>query len=309
MLPKTLQDAIVYFSDDDVCLQFVASLRWPDGVTCPECGDKNPYFLKTRKIWKCKPCRKQFSVKKGTIFEDSPLGLDKWLSAIWMIANCKNGVSSWEIHRAIGITQKSAWFMLHRIRLAMKVGSIEQLSGEVESDEAWFGGDAKYMHQKVRDRRGITPGRPKHKIPVMGLIERQGKVRASVVKDTRLNTLMTYLKDNVQKGSHLYTDDARHYRNVYHSYIHDVVNHSLLEYVRGNAHTQTIENYWSLLKRTIKGTYVSVAPEHLQAYIEEQSFRFNERKGTDLTRFLEMIKSVSGKRITYKQLIGYETTA
>jgi transposase-like protein len=306
-LPKTLQDAIVYFSDDDVCLQFVASLRWTNGEpVCPFCASKENYFFKTRRIWKCKHCRKQFSVKKGTIFEDSPLSLGKWMMGIWMIANCKNGISSYEIHRALGITQKSAWFMLHRIRVAMKAGSFEMLSGEVEADETFIGGDAKNMHYRAKTRRGIKPGRPKHKVAVMGVVERQGRVRAGVMKAVKINTLVGFLTDHVAKGSRVYTDEARHYENIYHSYIHEVVNHSV-QYVRDNVHTNSLENYWSLLKRTIRGTYVSVAPEHLQAYVEEQSFRYNERKGTDLTRFLEMIKSISGKRLTYQQLIGYQT--
>lgn len=304
-LPKTLQDAIVFFSDDDVCINFVASLRWSDSVpVCPNCQGKEHSFLKTRKIWKCKACKKQFSVKYNTIFEDSPLGLDKWLMAIWMLANCKNGVSSYEIHRALGITQKSAWFMLHRIRLAMQVGSIE-LSGEVEADETFIGGDAKFMHHRKRKERRITAGRPKHKVPVMGMVERKGRVKAGVMKDTRLHTLLTFLADHVEKGSKLYTDEATHYSNLENSYVHEVVNHSI-QYVRDNVHTNSLENFWSLLKRSIKGTYVSVAPEHLQAYVEEQSFRYNERKGTDLTRFLEMIRSISGKRLIYADLIGHQ---
>jgi len=298
-------EAVKYFADPETCIQFVASLRWADGeAVCPFCQSKENYFLKTRKIWKCKACRKQFSVKYNTIFEDSPLGLDKWLTGIWMIANCKNGISSYEIHRALGITQKSAWFMLHRIRLAMSVGSIE-LSGEVEADETFIGGDAKNMHHKAKKRRNVTAGRPKHKVAVMGVVERKGRVKAGVMKTVRINSLVSFLHDHVEKGSKVYTDEARHYENIYHSYVHEVVNHSM-EYVRDNVHTNSLENYWSLLKRTIKGTYVSVAPEHLQAYVEEQSFRYNERKGTDLTRFLEMIKSISGKRITYSQLIGCE---
>lgn len=306
-LPKTLQDAIVFFSDDLICVEFVAALRWKGGEpVCPNCGGKEHSFLSTRRIWKCKACKKQFSVKYNTIFEDSPLGLDKWLTAIWMIANCKNGVSSYEIHRAIGITQKSAWFMLHRIRLAMQAGSIEKLSGEIECDETYVGGKSINMHAKKRKEIKMTRGY-EHKTAVMGIVERKGRVRAKVIKKADTETLLGTIAENVEVGSIVYTDDAGGYRKMTEDYIHHVINHAH-EYVRDHVHTNGIENFWSLLKRSIKGTYVSVAPEHLHAYVEEQSFRFNERKGKDLDRFLLMVESISGKRLTYAQLIGYETS-
>lgn len=310
-LPKTLQDAIVFFSDEDVCIQLVARLRWREGnPVCPHCEGLEHSYLSTRKIWKCRACKKQFSVKYNTIFEDSPLGLDKWLTAIWMIANCKNGVSSYEIHRALGITQKSAWFMLHRIRLAMQAGSIEKLAGTIEADESFIGGDAKNMHRTKRERFQSKWKRQHktkdHKTAVFGMVQRGGKVRAKVIDRVRNIDVEPIIHENIEHKSEVFTDQSIIYRNLYERYVHETVNHSI-EYVRGHVHTNSIENYWSLLKRTIKGTYVSVAPEHLQAYVEEQSFRFNERKGTDLTRFLEMIRSISGKRLTYQQLIGYET--
>lgn len=306
-LPKTLQDAIVFFSDDMVCLNFVAMLRWRDGEpVCPNCEGKEHSFLSTRNIWKCKACKKQFSVKYNTIFEDSPLGLDKWLTAIWMIANCKNGVSSYEIHRAIGITQKSAWFMLHRIRLAMQAGSFEKLSGEVECDETYVGGKSINMHVKKRKEIKMTQGYT-HKTGVMGLLERNGKVKANVIKVADTETLLGAINGHVEIGSTVYTDDAGGYRKMNEDYTHEVINHAH-EYVRGNVHTNSIENFWSLLKRSIKGTYISVAPEHLQKYVEEQTFRFNERKGKDQDRFIALLESISGKRLTYAQLIGYETS-
>lgn len=305
-LPKTLQDAIVFFSDDMVCINFVALLRWKGGEpVCPNCSGLEHSFLKTRNIWKCKACKKQFSVKYNTIFEDSPLGLDKWLTAIWMIANCKNGVSSYEIHRAIGITQKSAWFMLHRIRLAMQAGSFEKLSGEVECDETYVGGKSKFMHAKKRKEIQMVRGY-EHKTGVMGMIERKGKVKANVIKKADTETLLGQISEHIEIGSTVITDDAGGYRKMTDDYVHEVINHAH-EYVRGNVHTNTIESFWSLLKRTIKGTYVSVAPEHLQAYVEEQTFRFNERKGKDQDRFIALLASISGKRLTYAELIGYET--
>lgn len=305
-LPKTLMEAIKYFSDDLLCINFVASMRWVDGeATCPKCGEAKTSFLSTRKIWKCKACKKQFSVKVGTIFEDSPIGLDKWLMAIWMITNCKNGISSYEIHRAIGITQKSAWFMLHRIRLAMENGTIEKLCGEIEVDETYIGGDSKNMHKSKRER--VVKGRGMgHKAAVIGMIERKGRVKAKVIAWADTITLNENIEASVEVGSTVMTDGHGGYRNMSDEFIHEVIDHAV-EYVRDNVHTNSIENFWSLLKRSIKGTYVSVSPEHLQKYVEEQSFRFNTREGNDRQRFLGVVEAISGKRLTYKELIGYET--
>ena len=306
-LPKTLQQAIKHFSDDLTCINLVASLRWTDGVAvCPRCENTETSFLSTRKIWKCKACKKQFSVKVGTIFEDSPIGLDKWLMAMWLITNAKNGISSYEIHRSIGVTQKTAWFMLHRIRLAMETGSIVKLSGSVEVDETFIGGKAKNMHKHKRE--AIIKGRGSvGKTAVFGALERKGRVLAKVIESTDKKTLHTEVKSKVEKGSDLFTDEWRSYRGLDEDYIHEVINHSI-EYVRGNVHTNGIENFWALLKRTLKGTYVSVEPFHLGRYLAEQTFRFNERKGNDKERFLGVLKAVSGKRLTYDELRGYQTS-
>lgn len=302
-LPKTLLEAIKFFSDTDTCIQVFASFRWENGIpVCPKCESTETSFLKTRKIWKCKRCKKQFSVKVGTIFEDSPIGLDKWLMAIWMIGNCKNGISSYEIHREIGVTQKTAWFMLHRIRRAMETGSFQKLSGNVEVDETFIGGKAKNMHKDKREK--LIQGRGSvGKTAVMGLLERKGRVLAKVIQSTDRETLHTEVKNNVESGINLFTDEWRSYRGLDEQYVHQVINHGV-EYVRGNVHTNGIENFWSLLKRTIKGTYVSVEPFHLGRYLAEQTFRFNERKGTNLDRFEKMLAGVSGKKLTYKELIG-----
>lgn len=305
--PKTLQQAIVYFADADNCLNYMVSRRWPNGVACPTCGRTDVSFLANQRKWQCKSVhpRRQFSVKIGTIFEDSPLGLDKWLMAVWMITNCKNGVSSYEIHRAIKVTQKTAWFMLHRIRLAMQTGSFEKkMSGEVEADETYIGGKARNMHLSVRERR-ITGTGGKDKTAVMGILERGGKVRTKVVADTTKKTLQGEIRFNVEPGAEVYTDQNPSYKGLSPEYFHDSVNHAADEYVRGRVHTQGIDNFWSLLKRGINGTYVSVEPFHLFRYLDEQSFRFNYRKDlNDGDRFSIIASQIAGKRLTYKELTG-----
>lgn len=301
-LPKTLLEAVKYFADIDRCIEFMSALRWPDGITCPHCDSETVGFLKTRRVWKCKnkPCRKQFSIKTGTVLEDSPIGLDKWLSAIWLIVNAKNGISSYELHRSLGITQKSAWFLLHRIRLAMQAGTFKKLSGEIEVDETFIGGLARNMHESKRKHLG-TGGAGK--VAVMGLLERHGEVRTQVVMDTRRETLQPQVERHVEQGANVYTDAWVSYNNLQTQYVHNVINHAET-YVNGHIHTNGIENYWSLLKRMIKGTYVSVEPFHLFRYLDEQSFRFNKRKGTDLDRFIAATKTVTGKRLTFKEVTG-----
>jgi transposase-like protein len=303
--PRTLQQAIKYFADKETCTTFMAQLRWPEGVTCPHCQSKAVSYLSTRFMWKCmaKECRKQFSVKVGTVMEDSPIALEKWLCAIWMIANCKNGVSSYEIHRAIGVTQKSAWFLLHRIRLAMQTGTFEKLSGQVEVDETFIGGKARFMHASKREKLG---GRGAvGKVAVMGLLERNGKVRAKVLADRNRDTLFGEIHAHVEPGTEVITDEYSSYRALKEegTYIHNVINHAE-KYVEGNVHTNSIENFWSLLKRGIKGTYVSVEPFHLFRYLDEQTFRFNERKEKDADRFVKTVRQIAGKRLTYDELIG-----
>jgi transposase-like protein len=302
--PKTLLEAIQYFSDLDVATDFVAKLRWPDGPACPRCGlvDRKHYHLKTRRLWKCRSCKKQFSVKVGTIFEDSPLGLDKWLPAVWLIANCKNGISSYELARHLGIQQKSAWFMLHRIRLAMQTGSFEKLSGEVEVDETYIGSLARNMHKSKRAQK-ITGTGVSGKVAVMGLLERHGEVRTKIVPDTKSRTLKVEVKENVEPGSEVHTDTFQSYQGLDAEYIHNVVDHAE-SYVRGHIHTNGLENFWSLLKRGIKGTYVSVEPYHLFRYLDEQAFRFNERGDKDKDRFAKTLEQIAGRRLTYDKLTG-----
>ena len=308
--PKTLQEAMVYFADKQNAHDFLVSLRWSEGVACPHCGASEHWFIKTRLIWRCKACNKQFSVKAGTIFEDSALGLDKWLCAIWMIANAKNGISSYEIARALGITQKSAWFVLHRIRLAMQEGSIEKLSGDVEADETYVGGRAENMHEWKRLASGVQGRGTVGKAIVFGVLQRNtkeqnSKVRVGVVQNSKKRTLQPEIRKNVESGSNLYTDTLKSYEGLQAEYIHEAVNHAA-EYARGHIHTNGIENFWSLFKRGLRGTYVTCDAEHLFRYLDEQAFRFNNRILTDAERFSIVLGSVSGKRLTYNELIAKE---
>lgn len=314
-LPKTLLAATRYFADPDVCVDFVAAMRWPDGITCPHCDHKKVSYLTTRRIWKCMwpTCHAQFSVKTQSVFEDSPIRLDKWLTAIWLVVNCKNGVSSYEIHRGVGVTQKTAWFMLHRIRLALKNGFWNKLGGTeggpVEVDECFVGPNPQKMHRKRRleMQSGINA---RQKTPVMGMLDRDlRKVRATVVPNVRRETLQNAILEQIEKGSTVYTDSAPAYDSLKtREYVHETVNH-VEEYVRGNIHTQGIENFWSLLKRGLKGTYVAVEPFHLDRYVDEQVFRFNNRATKDnplddLDRFALAVSQIAGKRLTYAELTG-----
>ncbi len=308
--PETLLEAVLYFADEEVALTFVANLRWPEGEQdCPKCGSVNShYFLKTRRVWKCKDCKKQFSIKVGTIFEDSAIPLSKWLPAMWMLVNCKNGISSYELGRAIGVTQKSAWFMLHRIRLAMQSESFDKMGGEVEVDETYIGGKARFMHKAKKER--VIQGQSGWvgKTPVMGILERgddenPSQVRTQVVSGNSGKILDPIVRENVEKGASVFTDALGAYAKLRDEYEHEVIDHAVA-YVEGNVHTNGLENFWSLLKRSIKGTYVSIEPFHLFRYLDEQSFRYNNRKDTDRGRFLNAAMSIIGKRLSYDELIG-----
>lgn len=314
--PKTLQQAIVHFSNPDNCLKWMVNLRWPEGVVCPTCGRKDANFLANQRKWQCKSVHshRQFTVKVGTIFEDSPIGLDKWLVAVWMIANCKNGISSYEVGRDLGVTQKSAWFMLHRVRLAMQDDSPMKIGGKgkmVEVDEAFIGGKSRNMHQHVRELRQVTKG-DKGKTPVLGILERGGKVRATVITSRKKKPLQEQVRKNVSAGTILFTDALPSYEGLMRDYYHQVIDHAV-EYVNGRVHTNNLENFWSLLKRGIRGTYVSVEPFHLFRYLDEQAFRYNMRKAedgpvTDGERFEFVASHVLGKRLTYAELTGKTTT-
>jgi transposase-like protein len=310
--PQTLQAAIVFFSDPENCVRYMVERRWPDGVVkCPTCGSENVSYVPSRRVWQCKTrhAKCQFSVKVGTIMEDSPIALDKWLMAMWMVANCRNGVSSHEIARDLGITQKSAWFMLHRIRLAMKVGpDAEKLGssgGPIEVDETFIGPKPQKMHRNKRlaVQSGLKAGK---KVSVMGLLERDTReVRAKVVPNVKRETLQNEILRQVERKATVYTDGWVGYDNLAtREFIHETVNH-MEEYVRGTVHTQGIENFWSLLKRSLGGTYIAVEPFHLDRYVDEQVFRYNNRRNvTDAQRLSKVAKQVLGRRLTYAELTG-----
>jgi transposase-like protein len=262
--PKSLLEATRYFADPDVCVEFVDAMRWPEGVACPHCEGKQVSYLKTRRIWKCmaKECHKQFSVKTFSVFEDSPIALDKWLTAIWLVVNCKNGISSYEIARDLKVTQKSAWFMLHRIRLAMQFGVDYKMGsdgGPVEVDEVYIGGDPKNRHKSKKDQPIVKPdmmwyasprktnlkhGRETDKTAVFGMLNREArKVRAQVVPNVKREVLLDAILNNVHKGGKIYSDSYPGYKSLPEmEFVHETVNH-VKEYVRGDVHTNGIENF------------------------------------------------------------------
>jgi transposase-like protein len=309
--PKSLQEAVVYFSNPDNCIDYLAIRRWPDGrVLCPTCGSDKVKFNADRRIWQCSShhSKRQFSIKVGTIMEDSAIPLDKWLMAMWMVTNCKNGISSYEIAKDVKVTQKSAWFMLHRIRLAMQDEASEnKLSGHVEVDETFIGGKARNMHLDKRERR-ITGTGGKDKTIVFGALERGGKIRTAVISDRKRAALQVEVKKHVEAGSALYSDALKSYDGLAQEYAHQVIDHAE-KYVDGQVHTNGLENFWSLLKRGIAGTYVSVEPFHLFRYLDEQVFRYNNRgnrenKVTDSDRFDMIVRKIIGKRLTFAALTG-----
>jgi transposase-like protein len=299
--PKTLTEAIQHFSTPENCRKFMVAIRWMDGIVrCPHCGSEKVAYLEKSKLYFCsvKHPRQKFSLKVGTVLEDSPIGLEKWFPAMWLLCNSKNGVSSYELSRSLGVTQKSAWFMLHRIRLAMATGSLEKIGGTepVEIDETWVGGKPRNMHREKRLKLK------------MGDRETR-RVRAKVIPNVKRETLQAEILANVQHKATVYTDGYASYDSLKRQeFVHETVNH-MEEYVRGQVHTQGIENFWSLLKRSLNGTYVAVEPFHLSKYVDEQAFRYNNRatKGNpidDADRFMLAVSQIAGKRLTYKELTG-----
>lgn len=323
--PTTLLEAVRYFEDFHNCLDFLVDMRWPEGIACPRCGSTDVLWLSKPRVWKCreKHASQKFSAKTGTVMEDSPLPLQKWLPAIWLLVNCKNGISSYELHRALGVTQKTAWFMLHRIRTAMSQSDTVKLGGPdggiVEVDETFIGGKARLMNAKQRAKAGIDgkgafgPYKYTGKATVMAMLERGGKVVAKVVGDRTRQSLAPHIIEHVERTATVFTDEHKAYDALGTAftgmeYQHAVIDHSVA-YVADNVHTNNVENFWSLLKRGLRGTYISVEPFHLFRYLDEQMYRFNERGLSDRGRFIEAVRQIVGKRLMYKELIGQAVPA
>jgi transposase-like protein len=310
--PQSLLEAVRYFADPKVCLATMVKVRWPDGVKCPRCGSEKVSFLENQYRWQCstKHPKRQFSAKVGTVFEDSPIGLDKWLPVVWLLTNCKNGISSYEVARDLGVTQKTGWFMLQRVRLAMQAGTFwDKLQGEIEADETFIGGLARNMHKNKKGKITGTGGAGSGKAVVMGLVDRNTRqVRVAHVPNVQRDTLQAQVRKYVQGGSYVFTDAWLGYHGLDREYVHQVIDHAE-SYVQGNVHTNTIENFWSLLKRGLKGTYISVEPFHLFRYLDEQAFRYNHRKTDDAGRFGRTMAGIVGKRLTYDNLTGKEQPA
>jgi transposase-like protein len=312
---KTLQQAIQHFEGRENCRKFMVFVRWPDGIPkCPYCGATKLTWMAKANAYRCYGNHKKqkFSLKVGTVFEDSPIGLDKWLPAVWLLSNCKNGISSYELHRALGVTQKTAWFMLHRIRLAMETKSFMKVGstgGPVEVDEAYIGGKPKNMHANKRYKLQAEYGQLTPKPVVFGMLDRDTRqVRVKVLPKIERSTLLAEILNGIKHGSTVYTDGNRGYDAASRWFVHETVNH-MNEYVRGQVHTQGIENFWSLLKRGLNGTYVAVEPFHLERYVAEQVFRYNNRATkdnplTDADRFTLAASQIAGKRLTYAELTG-----
>lgn len=297
-----------HFHDEDAAREFLESVRWPEGPICPHCGTIGTAY-KTKKIgvYRCgeRECRKDFTVRVGTLFERSHIALHTWLFATHLLTSSKKGMSSHQMHRMLGVTYKTAWFMTHRIREAMRdIHPIENdpLGGEgkaVEADETYIGGKERNRH---KSKRGKHVGGAYGKEAVFSLVERDGRVRSRHVTSVAAATLRPILVQQIDKATKLYTDDAGQYRHMHRDFDHEVVNHSIDEYVRGEAHTNTVENYFSILKRGIVGTYHHVSPAHLKRYVGEFDFRYNHRTGlgvSDKERAVAALKGIEGKRLTY----------
>lgn len=322
--PKTLIEAITYFSNPENCRKFMVSIRWADGIVrCPYCDATKVTYLEKAKVYRCygNHPKQKFSLKVGTIFEDSAIGLEKWLPASWLLSNCKNGISSYELARALGVTQKSAWHMLGRLRLAMKDENAGMMGGNeggpVEVDETFVGGKIKNMHKgkatalKMKMLENKADGyesRSDNKAPVLGMYERNSRtVRAKVVANVKRETLQKEILANIKFGSEIFADQAVSHNALRKHYIHETVNHAET-YVNGQVHTNSLENFWSLMKRNLAGTYVAVDPFHLDRYLDEQVFRFNNRFTIDAGRFNKTLSQIVGKRLTYAELSGKQAT-
>lgn len=301
---NNLMSLLVYFKDEQVCREYLELIRWNGQPECvySDCKHKHVNRYADGKRYKCAKCKRQFSVRVGTIFEDSKVPLQKWFAAIYLITSHKKGISSLQLHRDLGVTQKTAWFLLHRVRhsLGLNIGS-DKLSGVIEADETFIGGSEKNKH-KSKQTAGTQGRSAKTKTPVVGIIERGGELRALKVPDTKGYSLRPFIVDNVDFGSVLNTDEWHGYRGLSRVFKHKFVKHNEGQYVNGSIHTNTMEGFWSLLKRGVVGIYHSVSEKHLQNYVDEFVFRYNTRNETEDYRFDIMLNNIAC-RLTYKELV------
>ncbi len=301
---RTINDVAIHFQEQKTCIEYITQLRWNGKPTCAFCGHDHVYELKGKyPRYKCAKCRKHFSAIKGTIFENSVVPLSKWFMAIFILSTHRKGISSVQVGRDIGVPQKTAWFMMQRVRNAFKMQSLTygKLGGKdkiTEADEAYLGGKPGNMHKAKRIDNKLLE---KKKIIIAGVVERGGEVRVQAINKTNYTNIIPFLVKNVYQGTKLMTDEHLAYTNVHKKFQHGTIKHVLKEYVRGEIHTNTIENFWSLLKRGVYGTYHFVSKQHVQNYLEEFAFRFNNRSITEAQRFDKLV-SLSNHRITYKEL-------
>ncbi|GGG15262.1 DDE transposase [Dokdonia pacifica] len=293
---KSILQLIQAFPDEQSCIDHLEKLRWNGNVVSPFDSTSKVYNCKGNR-YKCKETGKYFNVKTNTIFDNTKMPLQKWFLAIWLVTSHKKGISSLQLGRDLDITQKSAWFMLQRIRNCFGLNNDDQMDGEIEADETYVGGKDKNRHanKKVKGNRD-------DKAPVLGMVQRDGKLKAVKVPNTTTETLSTEIINAVKEGATLYTDEYSSYKALKRIYDHQFVKHSSKQYVNGRIHTNTIEGFWSLLKRGIFGIYHFTSKKHLQMYVDEFVFRYNTRKGTENERFNLLLSNIEN-RITYKELI------
>jgi len=296
---NSLLQLLDHFKEEKTCIEYLEKQRWDGEPVCPFCGEKHIY--RTNRGYKCAKCHKKFSVTVGTVFENSKIKLNIWFAAIYLCTAHKKGISSLQLHRDLGVTQKTAWFMLHRIREIMKIKAPEMLSGTIEADETFIGGHNKNRHigKKVKESQGRSV---KDKTPVFGMMN-EGMVKTRVVKDTKASTLKPIIKSMVENGSIVVTDEWHGYDNLSSDFKHEIINHNEGQYVKNGFHTNGIEGFWSLFKRGVYGIYHSTSKQHLNRYCDEFSYRFNTRGINDVGRFSLSLTRVKG-RLTYNQLIG-----
>jgi transposase-like protein len=313
---KTLPQLLDFFKDEKIGLEYLEAQRWDGNTVCPHCGTDTPYKTATRSKrtelagthdYKCRnsKCHKKFTVLSGTILENSKISIRNWLGAMYLVTAHKKGISSCQLARDLGVTQKTAWFLLHRIREMLKIEAPEKIREDSisEIDEVWIGGKRENKHKAYRYRNCYaSPG--KDKSIVLGMLERGKSVETYVVPNVEIKTLHPIVFNKIEAGSTVYSDNAPYWVSLRRSYNHASVNHSADEFVRGEISTNGIENFWSLLKRGILGIYHHVSPEHLESYCNEFSYRFNSRKVSDIERFNNTVSKASGKRLTYEQLIA-----